>query len=458
MSDKAKTALPCAAVILAAGKGTRMRSRLPKVLHPVGGKPMLMNVLDAVAPLSPEHICVVVAEGMDTVRKAVLLANENVKFAVQDTTKDGTGAAVMASSELLSDYKGIVFVLFGDTPLITTATLERMREAFDIQHKPSVVVLGMRPADPAEYGRLVQNAAGELVEIVEYKDATSEQRAIGLCNSGVMAINGAHLQQFLSKIDNKNAKNEYYLTDIVKISRDFGHVCAVIEAPESDVLGVNSRDQLAGAEAIMQNRLRLRAMQAGVTMLMPETVYLQQDTQLAADVTIHPFVTFGPKVTVEEGVEIRSFSHLEGAKVAKHAIIGPYARLRPGADIGESAHVGNFVEIKKATLERGVKANHLSYIGDAYVGAGTNIGAGTITCNYDGFDKHHTRIGAGAFIGSNTALVAPVSIGDNAVIGAGSTITEDVEAEALAVTRAPQIVKRGWAEKFRVAKRAKRVN
>lgn len=435
-----------------------MRSSLPKVLHPVGGKPMLMNVLDAVAPLSPEHVCVVVAEGMDTVRKAVLLANEQTKFAVQDTSKDGTGAAVMATTELLKDYKGIVFVLFGDTPLITTATLERMREAFDVPQSPAVVVLGMRPIDPAEYGRLVQNASGELVEIVEYKDATPDQRAIGLCNSGVMAITGGKLQGFLSQIQNNNSKNEYYLTDVVKIARDSGHACAVIEAPESDVLGVNSRDQLAGAEAIMQHRLRLRAMQAGVTMLMPETVFLQQDTVIAADVTIHPFVYFGPKVTVEEGVEIRSFSHLEGAKVAKHAIIGPYARLRPGADVGESAHVGNFVEIKKSTLERGVKVNHLSYIGDAHIGAATNIGAGTITCNYDGFDKHHTRIGAGAFIGSNTALVAPVSIGDNVVIGAGSTITEDVEEGALAVTRAPQIVKRGWVEKFRLAKRAKRVN
>lgn len=459
MTDKAKTATPCAAVILAAGKGTRMKSSLPKVLHPIAGRPMLLHVLSSVAELAPERLAVVLAkEGMDSVRKAVVTAHENAEIVYQDPARDGTAAAVSAASSLLDGFKGVVFVLFGDTPLITVETLHRMREAFEVQPRPAVVVLGMRPADPAEYGRLVLNDRGELQEIVEFKEADEAQRQIGLCNSGVMAIDGEKLAEFLPKIGNNNAKLEYYLTDLVGISRVFGANCRVIEAPESEVLGVNSRDQLAAAEAVMQSRLRHRAMVSGVTLHLPETVYFQHDTQLANDVTVHPHVVFGPNVQVESGVEIRAFSHLEGAKIARNAIIGPFARLRPGAEIGEAAHVGNFVEIKKSTLEKGVKANHLTYIGDAHIGAGSNIGAGTITCNYDGFDKHHTRIGEGVFIGSNTALVAPVHIGDNAVVGAGSVITDDVEAEALAVTRAPQIQKRGWAANFRMLKRSKRVN
>lgn len=462
MTDKAKNSplptQPFAAVVLAAGKGTRMRSALPKVLHPIAGKPMLGHVLSTVKALSPERLTVVLAEGMDEVKKAALLAHDGIHIAYQDPTKDGTGAAVMAAADSLQGFDGIVLALFADTPLITEDTLRRLLAAFAQAQRPAVVVLGMRPADPAEYGRLVMNGHGGLDEIVEYKDATPDQRAIGLCNSGVMAFDGAKLHGFLSQIGNANSKGEYYLTDVVKIACDAGETCTVIEAPETDVLGVNSRDQLAGAEAILQQRLRLKAMIGGVTLVSPETVHFHHDTQIAADVTIHPHVVFGPNVQVESGVEIRSFSHIEGARIGKGAIIGPFARLRPGADIGEEAHVGNFVEIKKATLEKGVKANHLSYIGDAYVGAGSNIGAGTITCNYDGFDKSLTRIGAGAFIGSNSSLVAPVAIGDGAIIAAGSTITDDVEADALGITRAPQLMKRGWAEAFRLKKRSKRVN
>lgn len=462
MTDKAKTTpnvtQPFAAVVLAAGKGTRMRSALPKVLHPIAGKPMVEHVLSTVTALSPARLTVVLAEGMDEVKKAVLVAHDDVQIAYQDPAKDGTGAAVMAAAESLRDFGGIVVALFADTPLITEETLHRLLAAFDQPQRPAVAVLGMRPADPAEYGRLVMNGHGSLDEIVEYKDATPDQRAIGLCNSGVMAFDGVKLHSFLAKVGNQNAKGEYYLTDVVKIACDAGETCVVIEAPETDVLGVNSRDQLAGAEAVFQQRMRYQAMIGGVTLVAPETVFFSHDTQIAADVTVQPHVVFGPNVQVESGVEIRSFSHIEGAKIAKGASIGPYARLRPGADIGENAHVGNFVEIKKSTLEKGVKANHLSYIGDAYVGAGTNIGAGTITCNYDGYDKSHTRIGERAFIGSNTSLVAPVAIGDGAIIAAGSTITDDVEADALGITRAPQLQKRGWAENFRLLKRNKRVN
>jgi bifunctional UDP-N-acetylglucosamine pyrophosphorylase / glucosamine-1-phosphate N-acetyltransferase len=458
MTDKAQTSRKFAAIILAAGKGTRMRSTLPKVLHPLAGKPMLCHVLHHVAALNPAKVCVVIAPEMDEVRLAAKEAYAPCEFAVQDDGRHGTAAAVMAAQEQLEGFEGDVLVLFGDTPLITTPTLRRMLDSLRMPAKPAVSVLGMRPADPAEYGRLILNGNGELDAIVEYRDATAEQRAIGLCNSGVMAVAGGALLPMLAKINNDNAKGEYYLTDLVGVARAEGRHCAVAEAEESEVLGVNSREQLAGAEALLQARLRKQAMQDGVTLVAPETVFFSHDTQLAADVTVHPFVTFGPGVRVETQVQIRSFCHLEGAHVAAHAVIGPYARLRPGAEIGETAHVGNFVEIKKSTLEQGVKVNHLSYIGDAHIGARSNVGAGVITCNYDGYDKHHTHIGEGAFIGSNAALVAPVSVGAGAVVGAGSVVTEDVEADALALTRAVQTQKREWAKHFRLGKRKKRVN
>lgn len=462
MSDKAKTPAPetrdCAVVILAAGKGTRMRSALPKVLHPLAGKAMLCHVLHNVAVLEPAKVCIVIAPEMDEVRIAAKEAYARCEFAVQDGGRHGTAAAVMAAQDCLSGFSGDVLVLFGDTPLITTATLERMLAALHGEPRPAVAVLGMQPKDPAEYGRLVLNSRNQLEEIVEFRDASPVQREITLCNSGVMAVNGEDLPHLLAKIDNRNAKGEYYLTDLVKIARAEGKHCTVAVAEESEVLGVNSRDQLAGAEAIMQQRLRARAMEQGATLIAPETVFFSHDTRLAADTVVHPYVYFGKGVAVGQGVEIRSFSHLEGATVGDHAVIGPYARLRPGAEIGESAHIGNFVEIKKSTLEQGVKVNHLSYVGDAYIGARSNIGAGTITCNYDGYDKHNTRIGEGAFIGSNTALVAPVSVGAGAIVGAGSVISEDVEPDALAFTRSAQTQKRDWARIFRGSKRQKRVN
>lgn len=458
MTDKAQTSRNFAAIILAAGKGTRMRSNLPKVLHPLAGKPMLCHVLHNVAALNPAKVCVVIAPEMDEVRLAAKEAFGNCEFAVQDGTKHGTAAAVMAAEEHLKGFDGDVLVLFGDTPLITTPTLRRMLDSLRMPNKPAVSVLGMRPADPAEYGRLVINSRQELEEIVEFKDASPVQREISLCNAGVMAIAGGALLPMLAKIGNANAKGEYYLTDLVAVARADGRYCAVAEAEESEVLGVNSRDQLAGAEAVLQERLRKQAMTDGVTLVAPETVFFSHDTELANDVTVHPFVTFGPGVKVDSHVEIRSFCHIEGAHVSAHAIIGPYARLRPGAEVGESAHVGNFVEIKKSTLEQGVKVNHLSYIGDAYVGARTNVGAGTITCNYDGYDKHHTRIGEGAFIGSNTALVAPVAIGAGVIVGAGSVVTDDVEDDALVLTRAVQTQKKDWAKHFRLGRRKKRVN
>lgn len=462
MSDKAKSPRApkrdCAVLILAAGKGTRMRSSLPKVLHPLAGKAMLCHVLHNVTALNPAKVCVVIAPEMDEVRLAAKEACPKCEFAVQDGSKHGTGAAVMSAEKVLKGFKGDVLILFGDTPLITTATLERMLDTLHTAPEPVLTVLGMQPKDPAEYGRLVLNSRHQLEEIVEFKDASPVQREITLCNSGVMAVKGSELQTLLGKIDNRNVKGEYYLTDLVKVARAEDKHCAVAEAEEAEVLGVNSRDQLAGAEGIMQQRLRKRAMEEGATLVAPETVFFSHDTQLAPDVMVHPYVWFGKGVSVGEGVEIRSFSHLDGAVVGANAIVGPYARLRPGADVGESAHIGNFVEIKKSTLEAGVKVNHLSYIGDAYIGARTNVGAGTITCNYDGYDKHHTRIGEGAFIGSNTALVAPVSVGAGAIVGAGSVITEDVEQDALAMTRPAQAQKRNWAKIFRNGKQKQRVN
>lgn len=455
--DKAKTT-PIAAIILAAGKGTRMRSALPKVLHRLAGKPMISHVLDSVAEIDPALACVVIAPGMEDVQQEAKNTFAEVQIAIQDNGKHGTAAAVMAAEDVVDHFKGHIIVLFGDTPLITGATLKRMAAALEQPTRPAVVVLGMHPKYTAEYGRLVLGHDNTLQEIVEFKDATPEQRAIGLCNSGVMAIAAGELKNLLSKVQPNNSKGEYYLTDIVKIAREAGKSCAVIEAEETEVQGVNSRAQLASAEAIVQQRLRHQALENGVSLIAPETVFFHHDTEIAPDVMVHPFVTFGEGVKIASGVEIRSFSHIEGAIVETGAIVGPYARLRPGAHIGEKAHIGNFVEIKKSTLETGVKVNHLSYIGDAYIGAHTNIGAGTITCNYDGFDKHHTRIGANAFIGSNSALVAPVSVGDGAVIGAGSVIVEDVESDALAFTRTSQVQKTGWAKGYRTAKKAKKVN
>lgn len=440
-----------AVIVLAAGQGTRMRSTLPKVLHPVAGLPMLRHVLNAAAALKPERNVVVLGRGMDMVAQAVA----PITTAVQDPPL-GTGHAVQAAMPALKGFKGDVLVLYGDTPLLTTETLKALVAARRGKTDPAVVVAGFRPADPAAYGRLVLDAKGGLEAIVEFKECSPEQKQIGFCNGGMMLMDGARLPDLLKRLDNKNAKGEYYLTDLVHLARAKGWACRAVEVSEIDVMGVNNRAELAVAESHMQSRLRLAALESGVTMTAPETVFLRADTKLGRDVVIEPHVVFGPKVEIGDNVLIRAFSHIEGARVATGATLGPYARLRPGADIGVDAHIGNFVEIKQAKIEAGAKVNHLTYIGDARVGAKANIGAGTITCNYDGYNKSHTDIGAGAFIGSNSALVAPVKIGAGALVAAGSTITGDVPADALALARGRQENKPGLAAKFRAIQAAKK--
>ena len=430
-------------ILLAAGQGTRMKSAKPKVMHALAGQPMILHLLDMVRSLDAAQGVVVIGPGMDEIGAAVAPVP-----AVLQQDRLGTAHAVAQARPLLKDFDGTVLVLYGDTPLITPATIRAMLERRAQAPHPAVVVLGFRPEHGGEYGRLVFGANG-LQAIVEYKDATPEQRAIPLCNSGVMAIDGRHLFSLIDKIGNDNAKGEYYLTDIVELAASQGLTASYVEAEEEELLGVNSRAELAEAEALVQRRLRHKAMEGGVTLVDPASVTLHWDTRLGRDVTIGPNVVFGPGVVIADSVEIRPFCHLEGVTVASGAQIGPFARLRPGAEIGENAHIGNFVEIKKASIEAGAKVNHLTYVGDARVGAGANVGAGTITCNYDGFGKYHTDIGAGAFIGSNSALVAPVRIGDGAVVGAGSVVTRDVAADALAVARGDQTEVPGWARRFR---------
>jgi bifunctional UDP-N-acetylglucosamine pyrophosphorylase/glucosamine-1-phosphate N-acetyltransferase len=441
---------PLAAIVLAAGKGTRMRSDLPKVLHKVAGRSMVGHVIATAESLGADPIVAVLAPGMDRVEKAVAPH----KVAIQ-VAQLGTGDAVKSARDALAGFAGDVLILYGDCPLLRNETLAAMRHH---RRDEAVTVLGIRVPGDSPYGRLVVGADGALERIVEALDASPEERAIDLCNSGVMLISGDLLFGMLDRIDALNAKGEYYLTDIIGVARRAGHVCRVVEAPAVEALGVNSRAELAVAEAAMQDRLRRRAMENGATLIDPSSVWLSFDTALGRDVTIEPNVVFGPGVTVGDGVEIRAFSHIEGARVADGAIIGPFARLRPGAQIGAAAHIGNFVEIKNARIDAGAKANHLAYIGDADVGAGANIGAGTITCNYDGFAKHRTVIGAGAFIGSDTTLVAPVTVGEGAFTGAGSTITDDVPAGGLALARGRQVVKEGWAKSFRDQQRALKGN
>lgn len=440
-----------AAIILAAGKGTRMKSDLPKVLHEIAGRSLLGHVLAVTDTLGADRRVVVVGPEMTSVEAAARGASPDSRIAVQ-AKQMGTADAVIAAREQMRSFAGDVLVLYADTPLIRPETLQAMLEAR--RGGASVVVLGFTPEDPAEYGRLVLDQSGALDAIVEFKDASAAQKEIRLCNSGVMAIDGAILFDLLDEVDNENANGEYYLTDIVTIARARGLNCAAVNADADEVLGVNSRVELAEAEAILQDRLRRQAMLGGATLRDPDTVYLCHDTKLGRDVVIGQHVVFGPGVTVADGVTIKPFSHLEGATVGGKAEIGPYGRLRPGAEIGDGARIGNFVEIKNAQIEPGAKVNHLSYIGDARIGANANIGAGTITCNYDGFDKHFTDIGEGAFIGSNTCLVAPVCVGDGGYTGSGSVVTEDVAADALAIVRPPQVEKEGWAARFRDKKLA----
>ncbi|MEZ5877155.1 MAG: bifunctional UDP-N-acetylglucosamine diphosphorylase/glucosamine-1-phosphate N-acetyltransferase GlmU [Tepidamorphaceae bacterium] len=437
-------------VVLAAGEGTRMRSALPKVLHKIAGREMLAHVMAAATAGAEADIAVVIGPDREDVAACARAMHPGCKVFVQ-TDRLGTAHAVLAAREALkADYKHVV-VLFGDTPLITPATLERMVSAID--EGAGIAVLGFEAENPSGYGRLVTDA-GELTAIVEEKDASESERAITLCNSGVMAFSGQLMPNLLDQIGNDNAKGEYYLTDAVAIARALDVKTVSRIADETEVGGVNDRIQLAAAEAVMQQRLREAAMASGVTMRDPESVYMQHDTKLGMDVIVEQNVVFGPGVSVESGAEIRAFSHLEGCHVGANAQVGPYARLRPGADLDARVRIGNFVEIKNAHLGEGAKVNHLSYVGDASVGATANIGAGTITCNYDGVSKHKTEIGEGAFIGS-TSLVAPVRIGDGAYIGSGSVITKNVDAETLAVGRARQVEIPGWVARWRSKDKAK---
>ena len=440
---------PIAAVILAAGKGTRMKSALPKVLHEIGGRSMLGHVMQTVSALGVDKTVVVVGPDMNQVAEAASGAD----IAIQHEAL-GTGHAVQAAEQAIGNIDGTVFVLFADTPLVRQETFEAMREIRE--GGAGVVVLGFSPDDPAAYGRLITDPSGDLEAIVEFKDANEAQRAVRLCNAGLMAIDGTVLFDLLSKVTNDNAKGEYYLTDIVALARAQGIACRVTEADADEVLGVNSRVQLAEAEAEFQARCRQAAMENGVTLQAPETVYFSADTRLGSDVIVEPNVVFGPGVSVADGVTIKAFTHLEGAHVGASSAIGPFARLRPGTELGAKTKVGNFVEIKNAVVEDGAKINHLSYVGDAFVGARSNIGAGTITCNYDGFNKYLTVIEEDVFIGSNTALVAPVRLGKGANTGAGSVISQDLDADALGVTRAPQRQLDGGAAKYRSKKSAEK--
>jgi len=425
-----------------------MRSVLPKVLHPLAGRPMLAHVLANAGALAPERVVLVAAPGLEGAAAGLEDAGVAVECVVQAEPL-GTAHAVAETRPLLEGFEGDVLVLYADTPLVRGETMARLVQARRETRGAAAAVLGFRPADPAAYGRLILGPDRTLERIVEYAEAGETERAVTLCNAGMMAVDGRRLFPLLDAIGNDNAKGEYYLTDLPALVAAEGGVTAVAEAPADEVMGINDRAELARAERIMQERLRHAAMTGGATLTDPATVWLSADTRIGRDVTIGPNVAIGPGVTIEDGVEIRPFSHLEGVRVRARAVIGPFARLRPGSDVGEGARVGNFVEIKSATVAQGAKINHLSYVGDAGVGAGANIGAGTITCNYDGHTKSRTEIGEGAFIGSNTALVAPVSVGPGAVVGAGSVITEDVEADAIAVARGEQRARKGAAARRR---------
>ena len=438
----------CLAIVLAAGDGTRMLSSQPKVLHQIAGRSLLSHVLTCLREAGGMASAVVVAPGHDAVAAQAKADVPDAEIFVQ-AERRGTAHAVLAAKSAIARGFDDILVVFGDTPLIRPGTLGKLRGA--LADGAAVAVLGFRAADPTGYGRLVTQGDA-LITIREHADASDAERAITLCNAGLMAFAGRQALEILQKIGNDNRKGEFYLTDAVAIARNMGLKAVALEVTEDEVSGINSKAQLAAAEGQIQQRLRQAALEAGVTLVAPETVFLAADTKLGRDVVVEPFVVFGPGVTVEAGATIRAFSHLTGAHVGKGAIVGPYARLRPGAKLGEKVHIGNFVEVKEATIEAGAKANHLAYIGDARVGEGANIGAGTITCNYDGAAKHLTDIGKGAFIGSNSALVAPVKIGDGAYIGSGSVITRDVPADALALERTQQTVKEGWAKRLRSLK------
>ncbi len=432
-----------ALIILAAGKGTRMNSDLPKVLHPIASAPMLVHAMRAGAALEPERVIVVAGHGAEAVGSAARAFDDRAQVVLQEE-QNGTAHAVAQAAGALKGFEGDAVVLYGDTPFVQPETLTRMAEA---RADHDVVVLGFEAADPGRYGRLIM-AGNTLERIVEFKDATDEERAVTFCNSGIVMADAARLMNLVSRVDNDNASGEYYLTDIVGLAREDGLSATAIACDEAETLGINSRAELAFAEAAFQARARLEAMENGVTLPAPDTVHFAFDTFLGRDSVVEQNVVFGPGVTVETGARIRAFCHIEDAHISREAVIGPFARIRGGAEIAEEVKIGNFVELKNAQLDEGVKVSHLSYIGDAHLGKDTNIGAGTITCNYDGVMKHRTEIGERAFIGSNTMLVAPVTVGDDAMTASGSVITKNVEAGALAIARGEQTNKPGMARKL----------
>lgn len=444
MSEKNSSSLPTlACVILAAGQGTRMRSDLPKVLHTVASVPMIQHVLSACTELFPERIVVVIAQKAEMVEKAV-----SPHRCVVQPKALGTGDAVKAAQLELKGFKGDIIVLFGDAPLVTPNALRNLQLKRS-ESGASIVVAGFIAEDPTPYGRLLIDKNGHLQKIVEASEATAEEKKISICNGGIMLFDSTQLWQLLEKLENKNSKGEFYLTDCIELARKEGLVCASANMPANEVLGINTRVELAHAEKLMQQRLRKQVMLNGTTLIDPDTVFLAADTKIGRDTIIGPNVFLGTGVEIGNKVEIRAFCHLEKVKIDDGALVGPYARLRPGTSLGAGVHIGNFVELKNTVVEKGAKINHLSYIGDAFVGAKANIGAGTITCNYDGFRKFHTHIGAETFIGSNSSLVAPVKIGDGAYVGAGSVITMEVPAHTLAVARGRQANIGDWARRFR---------
>ena len=444
---------PLAIIVLAAGKGTRMKSDLHKVLHPIAGRPMLDHLLASAAELEPQRQVVVVGSGREQIEAAL---GSRAAIAVQEP-QEGTGHAVRQAESALAGFSGDVLILYGDVPFVRPETMRAMIARLHGADNPAVVVLGFEPADSLQYGRVIADEAGRIAKMVEHKDASADERGCRLCNSGLMAARSGELFALLAGVGKDNSQGEYYLVDVVNIANQDGRICAVVvTGDEDEVAGINSRAELAEAEGKWQARRRKQAMDQGASLIAPETVWFSWDTQLGRDVLVEPNVFFGPGVAVADGATIRAFCHIEGATLASGSEVGPYARLRPGAVLEEKAKVGNFVEIKKSVLGKGAKANHLSYIGDAEVGAGANIGAGTITCNYDGYFKYKTVIGAGAFIGSNSSLIAPVKIGRDAIVGAGSAVSRDVADGELRLVRAEQLVKPGWADRFHDAMKKKK--
>jgi len=443
--SKTSSTRSCLAVVLAAGEGTRMKSGKPKVLHQVANRSMVGHVLATLAKAGATGVAAVIGPDRDDVAKEVRKIFPEARIFVQQD-RLGTAHAVLSARDALAYGADDVIIAFGDTPLVLAETFAKLRAP--LAQGAGVVAMGFYAKDPTGYGRFI-TADDQLLAIREHKDATEAEREIRLCNGGLMAIRGDLALPLLDQVRNDNVKGEYYLTDIVEIAHARGHRTAVVVVPEEEVHGVNDRAQLAAAERIIQDRLRQEAMASGVTLVAPETVFFSHDTRLAPDVVVEPHVVFGPGVVVEEGAVVHSFSHLEGARLSFGASVGPFARLRPGASVGPKAKVGNFVEIKNTELGAGAKVSHLTYLGDASVGAEVNIGAGTITCNYDGYGKYRTEIGEGAFIGSNSSLVAPLTIGKGAFVGSGSVITDDIPENALGLGRGRQIVKDGWALEFR---------